>query len=75
MEKRKKMEKLCVDKTYSGTCLYFREKDVRKACELNGCPPNLIEKCIQEMKEGISTCSCCFITLVNDLNITPEEEV
>jgi hypothetical protein len=52
--------------------LAFDEKDVRQACRLNDCSCELIEDCIEEMKEGGNDCASCYIALCNELGAIPE---
>jgi len=57
---------------YDDGWLLFEEADVRKACELEGCSPEMIEGCIESMKAGDDDCSSCYVTLVNEIKAVPE---
>ena len=53
--------------------LCFKEEDIRKACKLSGCRDiEMIDDCIENMKEGLEDCIRCFIALITDLDIAPE---
>lgn len=53
--------------------LCFKEEDIRKACKRSGCRDvEMIDDCIENMKDGLEDCTRCFITLITDLDITPE---
>jgi hypothetical protein len=63
---------LPLTKTIDGKeLLCFLEKDIRKACQIHGCDPEMIEDCIENMREGQEDCTSCYITLINDVNSLP----
>ena len=52
--------------------LLFDEKIVRMACKINKCEDDLMEECIENMREGFEGCADCYLALVIKLDATPE---
>jgi len=72
-ERKAMAGKICVTKTIGGEYrMFFEEKDVRKACILQGCKNDLIEGCIAVMKEEGGDCTSCYIGLINEIKSVPE---
>jgi len=58
--------KIPVTKTMDGSeWLLFDEEDVRKACALQNCEQEMIDDCIESMRDGENDCECCFANLIN----------
>jgi len=58
----------------AGNWLYFKESDVRKACKMAGCDEELIEECVEEMRDKEVDCTTCFMNLISELDLLPVYE-
>lgn len=51
--------------------LSFDEADVRKACALAGCNEEMIEGCLENMREGEQDSITCYVYLINEIGAVP----
>ena len=69
--------KLIVTYTYPNeedkrAAMLFDETLIREACKINKCDNDLVEDCIENMREGLGNCTGCYLALVLDLDVEPE---